>query len=360
MGRSKQKISLSDKYLPQEWVDQKPNIKVYLPALDVVCTNMQMVGQLSGGASTATFVLNDSGNLRVCQFGPPLIADKKIDRFEEKYNPKKFEHALERLRYLSDNGVAVPKILSYGEVDVTGNNREYIVMDLVEGIGVNVFIGHNPSRRQEVYSKLGEALAGLSTVPYCEKQGSANRHVLDKVRHAGDFLARKQIISSTQLERLMSVLNRKLFILGDRPMSYVHLDPFPTNFLIRSGNKNLNITLMDVEAIRGGHQLVEGLGRAVQWGIYDWEYISKTRGKATNSTIEAFLNGYSKICPEVLKFLRSNSELSRLLEISQLASIPQTIMHEMKENASRFRFDKIELKNTFEWKKNMLLRLIAK
>ncbi|MDQ3239698.1 MAG: phosphotransferase [bacterium] len=264
----------SDKHLPREWVSQKSNLEAYVVALETVCPGMRVISQLSRSTNTTTFVLQENDTLRVCQFGPPIKPDNNQVTLEEKYNPRKFADASDRLLYLASQGIPVPKILSHGEVFVADGQRQYIVMDFIKGISADAFLARHPHKRDKVYEEFGEISAKLSNVPYLGSQTSANNHLSEKVRHAATFLAQHNIFSLEQVGQLLSTLDNRLKSLGDRSIGYVHLDPFPINLHITGSVNNFYITLMDIEAFGQGHTLIEGLGRAIQWSIYDWAYIS--------------------------------------------------------------------------------------
>jgi len=349
----KPKGIFSGEHLPKGWVGQKSNLEVYLRSLSDICPGMRVVSQISRSSSSATFVLKSLEGLRVCQFRLSHNTSPNPDNvsFEENLSPTRFSHVSERMDYLRSFGIAVPRILSSGEVYVTDELQEYMVMDFIKGVSADTFLARHPDKNKEVYHKFGEILARLQGIPYKEKLDFANEHVLRKVRYAGNFLVQNQVFSLEHICQLMSVLERRLSLLGNPQMSYVHLDPFPVNLQITGNFNNFYVTLMDIEAIQGGHPLVEGLGRAVKWGIYDWDYISGKLPYDTSSTVDAFLHGYSKFSPEVTQYMQSSADLKLLLETTELVSLPQSIMKETKkENPEKY----------YEWSKNRLLQLIEK
>jgi aminoglycoside phosphotransferase (APT) family kinase protein len=334
----------SGEHLPKDWVGQKSDLEAYLQPLSDICPGMRVVSQISRGSNKTTFVLKSLEGLRVCQFTSSPSPEASSDANSVFAAP-------ERMDYLRSNGIAVPKILLSGETYVGKEPHRYIVMDFVRGINADIFLARHPNKSQEVYYKFGEILARLQEVPFKEKQGSANEYVLGKVRYTGNFLIQNQVFSLEHIRQLIGVLERRLSLLGDPQLSYVHLDPFPVNLQITGNFNNFYVTLMDIEAIKGGHPLVEGLGRALKWGIYDWDYISGKLPYNASSTVNAFLQGYSKFSPDAIPYMQSSADLELLIETTELVSLPESILKES---------EKEEPAEYYEWSKSRLLQLIEK
>jgi len=118
--------------------------------------------------------------LRVCQFRLSHNTNPNPDdvSFEENLSPIRFSHVSERMDYLRSFGIAVPRVLSSGEVYVADELQEYMVMDFIKGVSADIFLARHPDKNQEVYHKFGEILVQLRKVPFKEKQNSANEHIL--------------------------------------------------------------------------------------------------------------------------------------------------------------------------------------
>lgn len=330
----------SGRNLPEDWTSQRLNPKPYLQALnDVYPDTMRLVSQIVRGSNNATFALQSSEGLRVCQFTPISKLDSGAIS------------VVEITDHLRNNGIEVPEILANGIIYINNEPNRYIVMDFVKGVNADIFLGLHPNKSQEVYYKFGEILARLRKVPLKEKQSRANEHVLGKVRYAGNFLVQNQVFSLRHIRQLIGILEKRLSLLGNPQMSYVHLDPFPMNFQITGNFNNFHVTLMDIEAIKGGHPLVEGLGRALKWGIYDWDYISGKTLYDISSITDSFLRGYSEFSPDAIQYMQSSSDLELLIETTELVSLPESILKES---------EKEEPAEYYEWSKNRLLQLIEK
>lgn len=350
----------SDGHLPREWVTRKENLRPYLPSLDVVCPGMKLISQLARSTNTKSFVLQASDGLKVCQFGPRATPEQLevIAPHEEKNRPKKFEGTLERMSYLRSYGIAVPRIISSGMVNIAGEPRQYIVMDFIKGLSADIFLAHHPAKTQEVYYKFGKILGHLSQVPFTEREASSADNVLLKVRHASNFLENRGVLSLRQGKKLLKIIERRLAVLGEHPMVYVHLDPSPTNLQITGKQSNFNVTLMDVEAIQGGHPIIEGLGRAILWGIYDWNYITGTKIESIDSIARAFLDGYSPTSTYATMVRKSPDALEWLMETCRLVNLSQAIMYEIKKDYSKFEYGQEYSRESLDWSKETLLRLI--
>lgn len=357
--QEKPKGIFSDKHLPREWVSQKPDTQIYLPAISKVCPGMRVVSQLARSSNTTTFVLRGDNGLQVCQFAKlSLNTDQKIAPFEEKYNPHKFDQAVEKMRYLQSKDVLVPTIISNGNVEIGGALRQYLVMDFVKGVSADVFMSHHPNKTQEVYYKFGEILGRLSQVPFEESDISPDELVLAKVEHASNFLSMREIIEPNEANRLVRIVKERLSRLGTQHMTYVHLDPFPTNLHISGKHSNFQVTLMDIEAIQAGHQIIEGLGRAIQWGIYDWNYISGSKIEDIDSILGAFLDGYSQTSNYAFQIRYSSSELEWLMNTSQLVHLPQAMMYETRKDHPIFEPGTEYSQETLDWNRTRLSQLL--
>ncbi|OGM12084.1 hypothetical protein A2Z22_03260 [Candidatus Woesebacteria bacterium RBG_16_34_12] len=340
----KSKGIFSGESLPDGWRTQKINFDHYLKAMEEICPGWHAVGTISKGANNITFVLNNLEGLRVCQFS--------VFSREEDSSLDSFETISGRLSHLQKCGVAVPYIITGGELYVDEKKRRYIVMDFVRGVSADNFLSRHPKKKQDVHFEFGKVLGQLRATPILNSRRiSANEHLLHKVDHISNLLVQSQVFSMEQMNRLTRSLKDRLLLLGDAPFSYVHLDPFPINFRITGTVSNFDVTLMDVDAIQEGHPLVEGLGRAIKWGIYDWSYVNGETTKDTTETVNAFLEGYSQSSSDPDRFMRSVEKTNLLLETAEMVGLPETILRESKKERPQ---------EYYEWSKNRLLELSEK
>jgi len=297
----------SGKYLPPQWERKEIDVSKYKESLNTICPNMDILGQLTRSTNTVSFVLQSSQNLFVCQFAPPNLT--KVSIFEEKNNPNKFQGAQERMTYLNEHKVSVPEIVLQGETIVDSQKRQYIVMNFVEGISADRLLARSPNSRLDIYHEFGRILSKLSTIPIIKPENrTSSKIVSDKVTHAAKYILNRKIISQEQFDKLIKLVNTRLTMLGCIPLAYVHLDPSPTNLHIMIQNTKYVATLMDIEAIQIGHPIIEGLGRAIMTGIYDWNYITNGNSDEIQSNVESFLKGYSEMSFYAKKLLRSKKD----------------------------------------------------
>lgn len=350
----------SDKYLPPQWVSKQVNLETYKPALKTIFPNLEIAGQLTRSTNTVSFILRGSDHLYVCQLAPPK-SSIKVHPLEEKNNPKKFDGALKRMKYLNESGISVPNILSEGVIQVNGQNRQYILVDFVVGISADRFLSHNRQDREMVYYKFGQILGRLSEVT-CSGKGSlpAINLLLAKVNHATKFIFQKNVISKGELFKLTMLVKERLESLGNIPTRYVHLDPFPTNLHLTKSETGLKPTLMDIEAIQKGHPIIEGLGRAIMTGIYDWTYITGENSNDTDFIIKSFIDGYSESSVYSKTLKSSKSNLVWLIDTCRLVHLPQSIMYEHKKDVSIFIPDKKSLKWSVETLRKLTNKLASK
>lgn len=183
---------------------------------------------------------------------------------------------------------------------------------------------------------------------------TASKIVLDKVRYASKYILAKKIISQDQFNKLLKIVKNRLNLLGDISSSYVHLDPYPTNLHIEIKGDKYKPILMDIEAIQIGHPIIEGLGRAIMAGIYDWNYITNGDPDEIQSNVESFLKGYSETSEYARKLLNSKRDFEWLLQTCRIIHLPQSIMYECKKDKSLFDPDNI----SFNWSIDSLQKLI--
>lgn len=342
----------SGEKLPKGWTIPQLKLDGYLQQLNTVCPDLKVVSQIARGANSITFVLKGKDGLRVCQFSGPTGKNFNFDNtsFQENHISRKFRDAETRMNYLRDQGFAVPEVFSSGTILIDGDMQEFIVMSFLKGISVDTFVSSHPHKKQQVYERIGALLARLQTVPLGESPFSANEHVLEKVEIARSYLVRNQILTLEQGRQLMSVTDKRVNRSGDFQASYVHLDPTPVNIQVTGSINNYILTLLDVEAINLGHPLIEGLGRALKWGIYDWDYVSGGDQSGVFLTVEAFLRGYSQVLPEAAHYTKDAKSLQSLLETTELTLLPSSIMKEhMKSMPGEY----------YEWSRNRLSELIS-
>ncbi|WKZ25814.1 MAG: phosphotransferase [bacterium] len=344
----------SGKYLPSQWERKEIDVSKYEKALNIICPNMDILGQLTRSTNTVSFVLKSSQKLFVCQFAPPNLT--KVSKFEEKNNPNKFQGAQERMAHLNEHKISVPEIILKGETIIDSQKRQYIVMNFVDGISADRLLARSPESRLTIYHEFGRILSKLSTVPIIEPENrTPSKIVLDKVNHAAKYILNRKIISQDQFDKLIMLVNARLTILGEMPLAYVHLDPSPTNLHIKiQGTKHVT-TLMDIEAIQIGHPIIEGLGRAIMTGIYDWSYITNGNTDEIQSNVESFLSGYSEMSLYAKSLLRSKKDFEWLLQTCRIIHLPQSIMYEDKKDTSLFNPDDI----SFNWSIDTLQKLIT-
>ncbi|HBC72263.1 MAG: hypothetical protein UX91_C0008G0012 [Candidatus Amesbacteria bacterium GW2011_GWB1_47_19] len=337
--------------LPIGWKDQRSKLDSYLHHLSVVCPDMKLIGQITRGANSTTFVLKGADGLCICQFSGSLKVNLNFNNpfFQEDQSAYKFRGVKERMAYLRSQNIAVPEVFSTGTVIVDDNQEEFVIMNFVKGISVDSFLSSHPHKRQQVYERVGVLLAQLQSVQLLESHSSANDLVMRKVENASTYLVRNQILASEHGRQLMGVLSRRVDQLGDFQTTYVHLDPTPVNMQVTGSIDNYVLTLLDVEAINPGHPLIDGLGRSIKWGIHDWNYVSGGELTSVSSTVDAFLRGYSQFVPEATKYIIEPELLQPLMVTTELVLLPLSIMKEnMKEEPGEY----------YDWSKNRLLQLI--
>ena len=346
----------SGKYLPSQWVNRKPvQVNVYKVALNTICPNTKLIGQITRSTNTTSFLLYGSRKYYVCQFAPPA-SEKVVFPWEEKYNPRKFDGAIERMAHLKSHGICVPTIRSRGSISINDLERQYIVTDFVKGIGADILLSEHPNMKLKVYFEFGKTLSKLTKVPLKEDVTlPSNDIILTKIKHAGEFISHLGCITPKQAKRLIIKVEDRLNLLGNQPASYVHLDPTPTNLHINYKKDSVYVTLMDVEAFRVGHPIVEGLGKAVMIGIYDWYYLTNEDPTTIQTTVNAFLDGYSLNLPYAQRVKRSKNDLEWLIETCRLIHLPQSIMYEYKKDTSYFATDEKSTK----WSIKVLHELLS-
>jgi len=343
----------SGKYLPSQWERKEIDVSKYEKAINIICPNMDILGQLTRSTNTVSFVLQSTQKLFVCQFAPPNLI--KVSKFEEKNNPNKFQGAQERMAYLNEHKISVPEIISKGEIIIDRQKRQYIVMNFVNGISADRLLARSPESRLDIYREFGTILSKLSTVPVIENQNrTSSKIVLDKVTHAAKYILTRKIISQDQFDKLIKLVKARLTMLGEIPLAYVHLDPYPTNLHLEVESEKYKPTLMDIEAIQIGHPIIEGLGRAMMAGIYDWNYITNGNPIEIDSNIESFLKGYSKNSEYAKNLLNSKDDTEWLLQTCRIIHLPQSIMYEDKKDTSLFDPDSV----SFNWSIDSLQKLI--
>lgn len=344
----------SGKYLPSQWERKEIDVSKYENALNTICPNMDILGQLTRSTNTVSFVMQSSRNLFVCQFAPSNLTN--VSKFEEKNNPNKFQGAQERMAYLNEHKISVPEIVSKGEIIIDLQKRQYIVMNFVNGISADRLLARSPESRLDIYYEFGKILSKLSTIPIAESENrTSSKVVLDKVGYADKYIFERGIISQSQFNKLTKLVKNRLSLLDNIPLAYVHLDPYPTNLHIETEGEKYKPTLMDIEAIQIGHPIIEGLGRAIMAGIYDWNYIANGNPNEIESNIESFLKGYSETSEYAKKLLSSKSDTEWLLQTCRIIHLPQSIMYEDKKDTSLFNPDNI----SFNWSIDTLLKLIT-
>lgn len=229
-------------------------------------------------------------------------------------------------------------------------------MNFINGISGDRLLARSPESRLNVYCEFGKILSRLSTVPVIDIENrTASQIVLDKVTHSAEYIFARKIISLTQLDKLIELVKNRLETLGNVPLTYVHLDPSPTNLQLEVKENRYIATLMDIEAIQTGHPVIEGLGRAIMTGIYDWNYITNGNPEEIHSNVESFLKGYSEMSIYAKNLLRSEKDFEWLLQTCRLIHLPQSIMYEAKKDTSLFNPDEI----SFNWSIDTLLKLIS-
>ncbi len=341
----------SGKYLPPHWASKEVDIEIYRPAVNHICPGMELVGQLTRSTNTVSFILRDENKLYVCQFAPPQST--QFSQFEERNNPRKFLRAKERMDYLIKNGIQVPTIVNDGTITIQDKARGFIVMNFVEGISADRFLAKNPHESKKIYFKFGEILAQLSNLKTQEVLDTTSfDNILGKVNHSAKYICDKGVITAQQVDKLIKLVKQRLIKIGNVPLSYVHLDPFPTNIHISFAAENENpiLTLMDIEAIQLGHPVIEGFGRAIMTGIYDWNYIIGGNSDDISGNLKAFVDGYSKILPIDNNF----KEIGLLMKTCRLIHLPQSIMYELKRDITIFEADA----GSFDWSSSTLRDLI--
>ncbi len=317
----------SGKDLPTGWSNEDSLYKSYAPLVSEILPDSKIISPISRGTSTVTFVLRTGDELQVCQF----------DSTGGGSGSRRYPKIENRIRYLKTEGIKLPDVVSTGLVEHDNQPKEYIVTRFISGLGADKFLKSHPEKTYGLYHKVGEELAKLAAVPVIDDDSDSQQHAIDAVVMANDSLLRLELFSQDQLDSMVGNIKKRFSLLPSSQLAHVHLDPFPSNVMVSGPIDNFEVSLLDIESIDLGHPLVEGLGRAVKWGIYDWAYISNSDPKLIPTAVEAILTGYSRVDTSARIFLEDPSLLRLLLDTSELIGLPTSIAREgRKQNPAEY------------------------
>ena len=124
---------------------------------------------------------------------------------------------------------------------------------------------------------------------------------------------------------IFEITNNNLSKLPKLPETWVHMDPFPVNWIITKSLVNFRLTLVDVRAIQIGHPWLEGIGRAIQWACRDWFTITNQQPPDFLET--ELLASFNTEAPREIQIPKIFN-LNSLLQLEELIWLPRAIAYE--------------------------------
>lgn len=311
----------SNETLPDGWVDQvNPSHEQMVEFMEQSGQGLVVVGEIPRSSNSRTFLVKGSDGLRVWQFGPPIGYGHGLKK--ERLNPRKFEVASETVVLGRAGGVNLPRIGKFGFMYIGEEERGYVEMEYMPGVGADRFLRRAPELGALVYGLVGEQLGLLGSI---DAEGDSG--IVDRLQMAFDFLENEGVYDRVSArETLRGILKRiEPFLVV--PTRLVHTDPFPVNWQVSGVRSNLRIGLLDVEAIQAGNPWLEGIGRAMQWAAIDWFYIIGEEPPV--GVMASLVEGFNAKVDEPLKISRDSVFWGELMDASELVWLPQAMCIEM-------------------------------
>ena len=311
----------SSETLPVGWVDQVNSSQVQMVEfIEQSELGLAVIGEIPRSSNSRTFLVRGGDGLRVWQFGPPVESGHGLKK--ERLNPMKFEIASETVALGRAGGVNLPRIGRFGFMSMGEEERGYVEMEYMPGVGADRFLRGAGEFGTLVYGRVGEQLGLLGSI---EAEGALD--IRDKLRVAFDFMEKEGTYDKASArETLRDILKRIEPFLGV-PTRLVHTDPFPVNWQVSGARSNPRVGLLDVEAIQVGNPWLEGIGRAMQWGAVDWFYI--VGAEPPSGVMASLVAGFNSKVDEPLKISGDSVFWGDLMEASELVWLPQAICIEM-------------------------------